>query len=957
MQLFIKVIAAFLLLSLSIRVFAQDVQKLPNDPRVKTGKLANGLTYYIIKNEAHKGYANFCIAQKVGTTLEGQNQKGMFKALELLATRGTRNFTDSTITQYLHSVGVENSDIVFNTNDDDITYLIKNVPIGNQNTIDSSLLILYNWLGSINIDEEDITKVMPLLKNTMMNEWGAAKRIDASVLMELFPRSSYARSINPSEIAKMESYSSKDLRNFYYQWCRPNLQAIFVVGDIDTTSMETRIKSVFSTIPKPLKNVDRNYYKPKQFNGVKVIIHKDPEYNKTLVTIDLLKEPLPAKYKETSVPYIEEYMDKAISQLLFNRIQDGIIAQNLPISNVKIEQGNFMNIHNLDKFSISFETQPNMVYSSISYLSIELDRMAKYGFNNQEFTNSRDIYFRLLETLYDNRFKLDNDIFLKRALNNYLDNYSLASIEMHFELMKEILYSLTQDQLNEYAKAMVGQKDNVVITCKMPQIKDDEGISKERVLSAFNDALAKSPSSYLEAGVVKWPKFYTQEQTAEITSQIIDPITGAYVLILSNGATAVLKKTYSSKDTISFKGVSKGGLSLMNGFSIGDQKYFNDILNLGGVGDISQPTLEKLYSYHNLRLNAGISPNTEELAGSSNIESVEKLFQVINLSLTSRRADEKAFNVYKRVKVYEAAYHSLSPLDVFKDSVEYYNSGNKKYIGSSSPKEIDAMEYSPVLYASRTRFSNAADFVFIFTGNMDNQKFAALATKYLGNIPGDISKREDWQVVPNYLAKGNVEKRFLHQMVIPRTYVNVTLSSGMPYSIENYVLSKIMNNYLEKLYTNGQIKNMASKSNVKTMLRYYPEEIMVTESNFETDSISAGEIVNVINNELYKVSYSGIDSTLFYSMIQDIRSNFNVVSRGNNYWINALERRYITKKDFHNNFLKVLGEITPNRFSDFVKDIKENGNNITVIMEGTTEDVKTKNLFKDNKFIKDFFEL
>ncbi|MEF9930706.1 MAG: insulinase family protein, partial [Bacteroidales bacterium] len=180
MQLFIKVIAAFLLLSLSIRVFAQDVQKLPNDPRVKTGKLANGLTYYIIKNEAHKGYANFCIAQKVGTTLEEQSQKGMFKALELLATRGTRNFTDSTITQYLHSVGVENSDIVFNTNDDDITYLIKNVPIGNQNTIDSSLLILYNWLGSINIDEEDITKVMPLLKNTMMNEWGAAKRIDAS---------------------------------------------------------------------------------------------------------------------------------------------------------------------------------------------------------------------------------------------------------------------------------------------------------------------------------------------------------------------------------------------------------------------------------------------------------------------------------------------------------------------------------------------------------------------------------------------------------------------------------------------------------------------------------------------------------------------------------------------------------------------------------------------------------
>jgi hypothetical protein len=30
---------------------------------------------------------------------------------------------------------------------------------------------------------------------------------------------------------------------------------------------------------------------------------------------------------------------------------------------------------------------------------------------------------------------------------------------------------------------------------------------------------------------------------------------------------------------------------------------------------------------------------------------------------------------------------------------------------------------------------------------------------------------------------------------------------------------------------------------------------------------------------------------------------------------------------------------------------------ITVIMEGTTEDVNTQNLFRENQFIKDFFDL
>ena len=68
---------AMTLLANIIFAQTQDVQQLPADPRVKTGKLANGLTYYIFKNDAVKGHADFAVAQKVGTSLEGNGQKGM----------------------------------------------------------------------------------------------------------------------------------------------------------------------------------------------------------------------------------------------------------------------------------------------------------------------------------------------------------------------------------------------------------------------------------------------------------------------------------------------------------------------------------------------------------------------------------------------------------------------------------------------------------------------------------------------------------------------------------------------------------------------------------------------------------------------------------------------------------------------------------------------------------------
>ncbi|MDO4736794.1 MAG: insulinase family protein, partial [Bacteroidia bacterium] len=361
----------------------------------------------------------------------------------------------------------------------------------------------------------------------------------------------------------MESFSTKELRNFYYKWFRPDLQAVFVVGDVDLDKVETQIKSIFATIPKPLKSEKRNYYQPKIFSGTKVMIEKDPEYNKTSIAIHFLKKPLLDKYKLTSVPYIEEYFDSAITTLLLNRIQAGIVDQNLPISNVQINRGKFMEMTNLETFSISFETLPSSVYSAISFLSGEINRMAQYGFNSQEYGNSREMYFREIENIYDNRFSQPNSRFMERAVNHYINGYSLASIEMHFEIMKEIIYNIRSQQLNNYASALFGQKEGVVIACSMPDVKGMEELSVERIKSSFINSLSKSTAGEGLKQIVEWPKFETSNKVAHIVQQSQDPSTGSHVFILSNGVWVMLKNTTGSLDTITFRGVSKGGLSVV----------------------------------------------------------------------------------------------------------------------------------------------------------------------------------------------------------------------------------------------------------------------------------------------------------------------------------------------------------------------------------------------------------
>ena len=931
----------------------KDPAKLPDDPRVKAGTLANGLSYIIIKNQAQKGFADFCVAQKVGTVLENSGREGSFKLLELLSTKGTRNFEGSTILTYLQSIGVKSNDISFNTGKDETTYLIKNIPVGRSNTIDSSLLILYNWMSSINVDEGDLEAERPILKNMVQNKWDASARLDNLEIKSVFPDSPYGRTLNASNIKSIQNLSSKDLRTFYYSWCRPDLQCVIVVGDIDPVKLETQVKSTFATIPKPLESQPRDYYSPKEFAGVKAVLLKDSEYDKTTVSISFLKEPLKENYRTTNIPYIQEYMDDAITSLLQDRIREGIVQKSLPIFNVSISTGKFMDVEKSSSYTIAFETLPNTVYASLAFISGEIDKVGKFGFNNQEFNKSVEIYWRRLENFYDNRATASNDVYLQRALDNFYGGYSLASTELKFAIMKQVLFSLNSSDLNNYAKALLDQNDNIVISCRMPDAKGIEQLSKERVLASYTDALGKGPSEYKDIPIVKWPDV-SPAATANVISESEDPITGAYIMTLSNGATVVLKNTSESKDTIAFKAISKGGFSLMSGVNFGNEEFFNGVLNLGGLGNISQANMQSFYDYNHMNVYAKISQNTEEIDGYGIAANTEKLFQALYLSMTQRRKDAAAFDIYRQKMVYNTIYHSLSPVETFKDSVNYYNNSNKNFVAPITAEQIKGYSYSDISNSLDERFSNAADFVFIFTGKINIQQFKEYALKYIGSIKGDATERENSIVVPNYFAKGTVNKRFLFKMSAPRTYVNFTLSRGAEFSIKNEILGEMTQRLLEDTYRD-KFRGLSSNFVITTDLYNYPEDIFVASSYFETDSTSAKEIEYAIVKELDGISNGGITDFDFNRLVKEVARKFDSNNQRNSYWLTTLERRYIDGKDFYNNYASELQSISKSEFSKFISKLL-GGNRISVVMDGTTQDVGTARLLKED-FVKEYFDV
>ena len=99
------VIAAFAVTSAAAQFNPQ--QPIPADKDVRTGKLENGMTYYIRHNEKPKGQADFYILHDVGAIQENDSQQGLAHFLEHMAFNGTKNLPGKMLTEYLEKVGVK----------------------------------------------------------------------------------------------------------------------------------------------------------------------------------------------------------------------------------------------------------------------------------------------------------------------------------------------------------------------------------------------------------------------------------------------------------------------------------------------------------------------------------------------------------------------------------------------------------------------------------------------------------------------------------------------------------------------------------------------------------------------------------------------------------------------------------------------------------------------------------
>ena len=302
---------------------AQQMPPCPSDPNVRTGQLENGLTYYIRHNEKPAQRANFYIAQKVGSILEEEEQRGLAHFLEHMCFNGTQHFPGKDLLNYMEHNGVKFGENVNAwTSIEQTVYMLTNVPTTNPGLIDSCLLVLHDWSNYVSLEDEEIDKERGVILEEMRQGQNAMMRMYETLLPALYPDSPYGARLPIGTEQVVANFDYETLRAYYRKWYRPDLQGIIIVGDIDVDQIENRVKTMFGAIPAAENPAERTRFQVADNDEPLVAIASDKEETSYQISVYYKHDITPMEERGNLDYWISTYVNDIISSMYNNRLEE-----------------------------------------------------------------------------------------------------------------------------------------------------------------------------------------------------------------------------------------------------------------------------------------------------------------------------------------------------------------------------------------------------------------------------------------------------------------------------------------------------------------------------------------------------------------------------------------------------------------------------------------------------------
>ena len=723
---------------------------------LRTGKLPNGLTYYISRDDgASMGTANFFLLQNVGALLENDQQNGLAHYLEHMAFNATKHYPEGVMT-FLRQRGLYSFDA--RTGQDETRYSIMEVPTDAKGLTDSVLLILHDWCGGINITQKDTDKERGIIIEEWRSRNDLQKRLSDAIAPAIYNDSQYAKRNVIGSLDVLRTFSYKDIQAFYKTWYRPDLQCVIIVGDIDPAAYEEKVKKLFATLPankkgpaRPVFTIEDNV-QPRYFQ----FVDKENQYP-SFGLYQRIATPTNRSREEARRDYLLGQLFNKLAPQQFARLRnrgtEGFIAASVSYSPL---------VRGYAQFAwdvVPYQGQDELALKQLLYgRTVE----AAMGFDKVDFDSEKQkIYDDMKSILSDKRTLGTPENFMDIYRNNYLYGTPIQDFRTQLEENLETLVELESEDLREWVKGrFMGNKNLAFITYNAstsePTISEKtftELLAKYSQLDATKQAQDNE-----EAPITKLIDFPLPQ--GKIVSEKKLPTLGATEWKLSNGMKIIYKAFPEElKGEVFFLASAPGGQSAVPTKDLAAFSAMQSLIMQSGLYKYNRNQLASWLRGRPLDVSLSITEYMDGMQARSKVDGADDLFSYLYLVLNKQRFDEPIFTKWLQRKRY---LHASTP-QVGRAAIDQQIRELLTPITEANPRQDEAffskMRHADLERIYKEHFGDASQFTGCILGDLSEAEAKRLVTTYLAALPGDPKAPRRSYKVFNHNSKEQVIER------------------------------------------------------------------------------------------------------------------------------------------------------------------------------------------------------
>ena len=868
-------------------------QRMPVDPQITIGTLANGLRYYIRSNKKPEKRAELRLVIKAGSILEDDDQQGLAHLVEHMAFNGTQHFPKHDLISFIESLGMRfGADLNAYTSFDETVYMLQ-VPTDKPETMDRALQILEDWAHKVTFDPVEIEKE----RGVVIEEWrlrrGAGARTQEKLFPIMFKESRYANRLPIGQPEIIKTSKPERLKKFYSDWYRPDLMAVIAVGDFDKAVIEKMITAHFASIPRATNPRPRQTYDIPDRSDIGYAITTDKETSTTSVEFHTL---LPARPQGTIGVYRQKTVDRLFSGMLSARFSELAQASDAPFLFAFGGRGRFL-ARTKDSASLVAVVKEGGVERGLEALVTEAERVSRFGFTEAEFARQKQSVLVNYERL---KVEKENRLSVSRAdeyIRNFLDNETLPTADDEYALHQRFLPEITLAEINQLAGEWfpkVNRNRLVVVTA--PEKAGVTVPDEQKLATVLKTATTKELKPYVDS-LASSVLLDSTPEPGTITKTTIREAAGITEWELSNGVKVVLRPTDFRADEILFRATSPGGTSLANDSDYIAASTATQVITAGGLGKFNTIDLRKLLTGKTAGATPFISELEEGLSGSSTRKDLDTMFQLIYMRFAQPRADKTAFTVQVNQAKTFMANQMVVPEFAFFDALNATRFQNHLRRRLPTLETVDQWNLDKSLAFYKDRFADASDFTFFFVGSFEPAMLKPFVERYLASLPS-LRRKETWKDVGVKTPPGIVEKR-VEKGIEPKSQTAIVFTGPFKFDQTQRVAIRAMTEILRTRLSETIREELGGTYSIGANYGFqnFPTADYSITIQFGSDPQRTEELVKRVLQEVEKLKTEGATEKQVNDEKEALIREFESSSKQNGYLLNQISLRYLHGED------------------------------------------------------------